>query len=144
MRRSRAPSIASGTFFVAQSWVDCITNIAGFNLRQAQVPHASTANCSSSGLRSRNRASPPIFPDLIYDRHNRVLSLKPQLRLEWRAQDGQNETEQPDHSASLGDSITVACTFSNRPILGQLPEHATFLSDSNLIISRIVLALVAF
>jgi hypothetical protein len=35
-----------------------------------------------------------------------VLSLKPQLRLEWRGQDGQNETEQPDHSASLGDSIT--------------------------------------
>jgi len=39
---------------------------------------------------------------------HRVLSLKPQLRLEWRGQDGQNETEQPDHSASLGDSITSA------------------------------------
>src|SRR5450432_4296023 len=37
---------------------------------------------------------------------HRVLSLKSQLRLEWRGQDGQNETEQPDHSASLGDSIT--------------------------------------
>jgi hypothetical protein len=37
---------------------------------------------------------------------HRVLSHKPQLRLEWRGQDGQNETEQPDHSASLGDSIT--------------------------------------
>src|SRR3984957_15451753 len=36
----------------------------------------------------------------------RVLSFKPQLRLEWRGQDGQSETEQPDHSASLGDSIT--------------------------------------
>src|SRR5260370_19316292 len=36
----------------------------------------------------------------------RVLSFKPQLRLQWRGQDGQNETEQPDHSASLGDSIT--------------------------------------
>src|SRR5258707_14331599 len=35
-----------------------------------------------------------------------VLSLKPQRRLEWRGQDGQNETEKPDHSASLGDSIT--------------------------------------
>ena len=32
---------------------------------------------------------------------NRVLRLKPQLRLEWRGQDGQNEIE-PDHSASLG------------------------------------------
>src|ERR1700756_5422990 len=37
---------------------------------------------------------------------HRVLSLKPQLRLERRAQDGQNETKQPDHSAGLGDSIT--------------------------------------
>jgi hypothetical protein len=32
---------------------------------------------------------------------HRVLSLKQQLRLEWQAQDGQNETKQPDHSASL-------------------------------------------
>jgi hypothetical protein len=41
MHRSRAPSIAPGTFFVAQSWADCITNIAGFNLRQAQaIQHA--------------------------------------------------------------------------------------------------------
>jgi hypothetical protein len=37
---------------------------------------------------------------------HRVLSFKPQLRFEWRSQDGQSETEQPDHSASLGDSIT--------------------------------------
>src|SRR6202045_4044552 len=39
---------------------------------------------------------------------HRVLSFKPQLRLEWRGQDGQNETEQADHSASLGDSITAS------------------------------------
>jgi len=37
---------------------------------------------------------------------HRVLSFRPQLRLEWRGHDGKNETEQPDHSASLGDSIT--------------------------------------
>jgi hypothetical protein len=37
---------------------------------------------------------------------HRVLSFKPQLRPEWRGQDGQSETEQPDHFASLGDSIT--------------------------------------
>jgi hypothetical protein len=39
---------------------------------------------------------------------HRVLSLKPQLRLEWQGQHGQNETKQPDHSASLGDSITAS------------------------------------
>src|ERR1700692_4859934 len=31
MHRSRAPSIAPGTFFVAQPWADCITNMPGFN-----------------------------------------------------------------------------------------------------------------
>jgi hypothetical protein len=36
---------------------------------------------------------------------HRVLSFKPQLRPEWRDQHSQNETEQPDHSASLGDSM---------------------------------------
>src|SRR3982750_267145 len=35
----------------------------------------------------------------------RILSFKPQLRLEWRGQDGQSETEQPDHFTSLGDSV---------------------------------------
>ena len=37
MHRSRAPSIAPGTFFVAQSWADSITDMPGFDLRQAQV-----------------------------------------------------------------------------------------------------------
>jgi hypothetical protein len=37
MHRSRVPSIAPGTFFVAQSWADCITNMPGFNLRQAHL-----------------------------------------------------------------------------------------------------------
>src|SRR5450755_3554041 len=37
---------------------------------------------------------------------HRVLSLKPQLRLERQGQDGQNEMEQPDHSTSLGDFFT--------------------------------------
>src|SRR5216684_1083302 len=35
-----------------------------------------------------------------------IFGLKPDLRLERRGQDGENETEQPDHSTSLGDSIT--------------------------------------
>jgi hypothetical protein len=48
----------------------------------------------------------PTLQDNQLMSKQRVLSLKPQLRLEWRGQDGQNETKQPDHSASLGDSIT--------------------------------------
>src|SRR6202171_5387514 len=37
MHRSRAPSIAPGTFFVAQSWAGYITNMSGLDLRQAKV-----------------------------------------------------------------------------------------------------------
>src|SRR5258705_6384025 len=48
---------------------------------------------------------PTLQDNQLMSKH-RVLSLKPQLRPEWRGQDGQSETEQPDHSASLGDSIT--------------------------------------
>src|SRR5215510_9657815 len=33
---------------------------------------------------------------------HRVLSLKPHLRFDWRGQDGQDETQKPDHSVSLG------------------------------------------
>src|SRR5499427_2225865 len=39
---------------------------------------------------------------------HRVLGFKPQLRLEWRGQDGQSEAEQSNHPASLGDSITAS------------------------------------
>jgi hypothetical protein len=39
---------------------------------------------------------------------HRILSLKPDLRLEWRGQDRQDETQEPDHFAGLGDSITSA------------------------------------
>src|SRR5471032_2518034 len=50
----------------------------------------------------------PTAHDIQLMSKHRVLSFKPQLRLEWRGQDGQNETEQTDHSASLGDSITAS------------------------------------
>jgi hypothetical protein len=33
-------------------------------------------------------------------------NLKPHLRLDWRRQDSQDETQNPDHSASLSDSVT--------------------------------------
>src|SRR5258708_37025501 len=48
----------------------------------------------------------PTPQDIQLMSKHRVLSFKPQLRLEWRGPDGQNEKEQPHHFASLGDSIT--------------------------------------
>jgi hypothetical protein len=53
--------------------------------------------------RTRPCSLPPQDNQLMAK--HRVRSFKPCPRLEWRGQDGQNETEQPDHSASLGDSI---------------------------------------
>src|ERR1700730_1665920 len=48
---------------------------------------------------------PPPQDDQLMSEH-RILRLKPALRLDRRRQDGQSETQHPDHSASLGDSIT--------------------------------------
>ena len=57
-------------------------------------------------VREPDTTRQPTPQDIQLMSKHRVLSFKPQLRLEWRSQDGQNETEQPDHSTSLGDSIT--------------------------------------
>src|SRR5258708_3074276 len=59
-------------------------------------------------VREPDATTQPTLQDNQLMSKHRVLSLKPQLRLEWRGQDGQNETEQPDHSASLGDSIMAS------------------------------------
>ena len=48
----------------------------------------------------------PTPQDIQLMSKHRILSFKSQLRLEWRGQDGQNETEQLNHSAGLGDSVT--------------------------------------
>jgi hypothetical protein len=57
-------------------------------------------------VREPDATRQPTPHDIQLMSKHRVLSFKPHLRLEWRGQDGQSETEQPDHSASLGDSIT--------------------------------------
>src|ERR1700730_4922239 len=57
-------------------------------------------------VREPDATRPPTPHDNQLMSKHRVLSLKSQLRLEWQGQDGQSETEQPDHFASLGDSIT--------------------------------------
>src|SRR5258708_1258445 len=59
MRRSRARSIAPGTFPVAQPWADCITDMPGFNLRQADP-----ARCRSNVPcgHSRPKWTPRFIP----------------------------------------------------------------------------------
>jgi hypothetical protein len=63
---------------------------------------------------------------------HRVLSFKPHLRLEWRGQDGQNETEQPDHSASLVDSITSSTRIRFSVHTGMAPRFLTILTGRDL------------
>jgi len=69
---------------------------------------------------------PTLQDNQLMSKH-RVLSFKPQLRLEWRGQDGQSETEQPDHSASLGDSITLSTqirfSVHTAPKFARFPER---------------------
>src|SRR5260221_7466991 len=57
---------------------------------------------------------------------HRVLSFKPQLRPERRGQHGQNETEQPDHSTSLSDSIAPSIQIG-------FSVHTRFLNDNMLV-----------
>jgi hypothetical protein len=59
-------------------------------------------------VRKPDATRQPTPHDIQLMSKHRVLSFKPQLRLEWRGQDAQNETKQPDHSASLGDSIAAS------------------------------------
>src|SRR6266446_2502369 len=59
-------------------------------------------------VREPDATMQPTPHDIQLMSKHRVFSFKPQLRLEWRGQDGQNKTEQTDHSASLGDSITAS------------------------------------
>src|SRR6266403_422326 len=86
-------------------------------------------NRTARSFRQLRRFHHVINSDKVFGTHNRVLSFKPQLRLECRGQDGQNETEQPDHSASLGDSITSSTqiTFSvhtiPRPSPASMPNR---------------------
>src|SRR5258705_11891383 len=59
-------------------------------------------------VRKPDATMEPAPHDIQLMSKHRVLSLKPQLRLEWRGQHGQNETEQPDHGARGGVALALA------------------------------------
>jgi hypothetical protein len=67
-----------------------------------------SSNVAFDPFRERDATMKPAPQDIQLMSKQSVLSFKPQLRLEWQAQDGQSETEKPDHSANLGDSITAS------------------------------------
>src|SRR3982074_3114110 len=78
------------------------------NLQDRRKPAIQLDKETAIIVREPDATRQPTPHDIQLMSKHRVLSFKPQLRLEWRGQDGQNETEQPDHSASLGDSITTS------------------------------------
>src|SRR3979411_179635 len=102
MHRSRAPSIAPGIFFVAQSWAGCITNMPGFSLRQAQAIlkapfdrpaltfytkadggyHPPSAQTNGAGMRSqRYSLSPQVVTAVSMSEQWWVDNVRPQLPL---------------------------------------------------------------
>src|SRR5450631_1889555 len=78
------------------------------NLQDRRKPAIELDKEPAIMVREPDATRQPTLQDNQLMSKHRVLSFKPQLRLGWRGQDGQNETEQPDHSASLSDSITAS------------------------------------
>ena len=79
--------------------------------------------------------------DQLMSEH-RVLRFKPHLRLEWRAQDGKNEAEQPEHSIQLGNSVTAINSdevFGTHRSTGTWSEAAekAGLSDQHFVLSEV-------
>src|ERR1700723_662061 len=101
MHRSRAPSIATGTFFVAQSWADCITNMAGFDLRQAQlrVTVVSTISSQPPMIADELRRQADVFT-IWWNCDPSSAAIHPSAR----PSDAQHRPAEYDRSAALGFS----------------------------------------
>src|SRR5262252_2686275 len=90
-------------------------------------------------VREPDAATRPTPQDNQLMSKHRVLSFKPCLRLEWRGQDGQSEAEQPDHPASLGDSITASYSdevFGTHKVLDIIAKNDLALASGHLHISE--------
>jgi hypothetical protein len=72
MRRYRAPLGPSVTFFAVLSWADCITNISGFDLRQAQPIQWPKKGSDPVKFKSRGSTARRVVPVLTsYFRESR-------------------------------------------------------------------------
>jgi hypothetical protein len=104
----------------------------GENLQDGWKPAIQLDQEPAIMVRKPDATMEPAPHDIQLMSKHRVLSFKPQLRLKWRGQHGQNETEQPDHSASLGDSITASTRirFSVHTAVIAVRRNATAIGPS--------------
>jgi hypothetical protein len=97
--------IIPGPSFVVQSHHRALSLVMeGSTVQSCLAAPSKPLETPAIMVRQPDTTMQPAPQDIQLMSKHRVLSFKPHLRLEWRGQDGQSETEQPDHSASLGDS----------------------------------------
>jgi hypothetical protein len=82
------------------------SSLGGQNLKDRRKPAVKHDQQPAILVREPDTALEPAPQNSYLMPKYRVLSLKPHLRLDWRGQDSQDETQKPDHSASLSDSVT--------------------------------------
>src|SRR5688500_866563 len=88
------------------------------------ITRAAHVKSKKKSIQTRSNTTVPLtlfeksLNNTLMSKH-RVLSFKPQLRLEWRGQDGQSETEQPDFPAYVIDSDRVFGTHREHRRHGQ-------------------------
>jgi len=68
------------------------------NLQDRRKPATQLDQGPAIIVREPDATRQPTLHDIQLMSKHGVFSFKPQLRLEWRGQDGQNETEQPVHT----------------------------------------------
>ena len=76
MHRYRAPSIAPGTFFVAQSLADFIINMSESNLRQAQPMKTPVCRDSRASISDAINFAMLLFEENLYHSLRRVIDIR--------------------------------------------------------------------
>jgi hypothetical protein len=78
-------------------------NARAFRAERSSAPSGSMETSDTAGQRTIDHGCSAGRDHAAYSLDNqrtskhRVLGFKPQLRLDWRGQDGQSQTKQPDH-----------------------------------------------
>src|SRR6201993_1233948 len=137
MHRSRAPSIAPGTFFVAQPWADCITNMPGFNLRKAQpADHGLRPDDLQSVQHARCQPIQPGKSQTVdcgkgyslrrfTSQNVKLMTKRQDLCLQRRSRPEQSDQRQPDQAASISHQPRASPTPTSLASRIEFPTMTT-------------------